>query len=114
MLNESLGKLHFWLFLIGFHMTFDVMHIPASLVSAPDLHLRARPRMEYFELDSSPLDIYQGIATSVFAANLIFSYFQGTRAANDPGSLDARVVGEFAPPGVTLRIHSDVASRRPL
>ena len=28
MYNETLGKLHFWLFLIGFHLTFDFMHIP--------------------------------------------------------------------------------------
>src|SRR4030081_693120 len=31
MLNESLGKLHFWLFFIGFHLTFDTMHIPGIL-----------------------------------------------------------------------------------
>ncbi len=28
MLSEKLGKWHFWLFLIGFHLTFDLMHIP--------------------------------------------------------------------------------------
>src|SRR5215472_6973911 len=31
MLSESLGKIHFWLFVIGFHMTFDPMHIPGIL-----------------------------------------------------------------------------------
>ena len=31
MLNETLGKWHFWLFLIGFHLTFDFMHIPGIL-----------------------------------------------------------------------------------
>ena len=31
MLNETLGKWHFWLFLIGFHLTFDFMHIPGML-----------------------------------------------------------------------------------
>src|SRR5260370_29289043 len=31
MLHEGLGKLHFWLFLIGFHLTFDLMHIPGLL-----------------------------------------------------------------------------------
>ena len=31
MLNETLGKWHFWLFLIGFHVTFDFMHIPGIL-----------------------------------------------------------------------------------
>jgi cytochrome c oxidase subunit I len=29
--NETLGKLHFWLFVIGFHLTFDFMHIPGLL-----------------------------------------------------------------------------------
>src|SRR5271167_1433102 len=31
MLNETLGKLHFWLFVIGFHLCFDLMHIPGLL-----------------------------------------------------------------------------------
>ncbi len=31
MTNETLGKWHFWLFLIGFHLTFDFMHIPGVL-----------------------------------------------------------------------------------
>ena len=31
MLDETLGKWHFWLFLIGFHLTFDFMHIPGLL-----------------------------------------------------------------------------------
>ena len=28
MLDERLGKWHFWLMVIGFHLTFDVMHFP--------------------------------------------------------------------------------------
>src|SRR6266403_206858 len=31
MLDETVGKWHFWLFLIGFHLTFDTMHIPGIL-----------------------------------------------------------------------------------
>src|SRR6202041_1037518 len=31
MYNETLGKWHFWLFIIGFHLTFDFMHIPGIL-----------------------------------------------------------------------------------
>ncbi len=31
MLDEKLGKLHFWLFVVGFHLTFDTMHIPGLL-----------------------------------------------------------------------------------
>ena len=31
MISETLGKWHFWLFVIGFHLTFDFMHIPGIL-----------------------------------------------------------------------------------
>jgi cytochrome c oxidase subunit I len=31
MYSEALAKLHFWLFFIGFHLTFDFMHIPGLL-----------------------------------------------------------------------------------
>ena len=31
MYNETLGKLHFLLFVLGFHLTFDSMHIPGLL-----------------------------------------------------------------------------------
>jgi cytochrome c oxidase subunit 1 len=31
MMSELLGKWHFWLFTIGFHLTFDFMHIPGLL-----------------------------------------------------------------------------------
>ncbi|MFY9688382.1 MAG: cbb3-type cytochrome c oxidase subunit I, partial [Candidatus Acidiferrales bacterium] len=31
MYSETLAKWHFWLFLIGFHLTFDFMHIPGLL-----------------------------------------------------------------------------------
>ena len=31
MLSEKLGQWHFWLFLIGFHVCFDFMHIPGLL-----------------------------------------------------------------------------------
>src|SRR5271163_1881470 len=31
MMSETLGKWHFWLFTIGFHLTFDFMHLPGIL-----------------------------------------------------------------------------------
>src|SRR5579862_5197927 len=31
MYNETLARLHFWLFFIGFHLTFDFMHVPGVL-----------------------------------------------------------------------------------
>ena len=52
MLDERLGKWHFWLFLIGFHLTFDFMHISGNSGDAEtDLHLRARTRLGNLEPD---------------------------------------------------------------
>src|SRR5258705_614252 len=31
MYSEALGRVHFWLFVIGFHLTFDFMHLPGLL-----------------------------------------------------------------------------------
>ncbi len=46
MMSEKLGKWHFWLFVIGFHLTFDFMHIPGLAGhAAPHLYLRGRPRL---------------------------------------------------------------------
>jgi cytochrome c oxidase subunit I len=36
MYSETLGKLHFWLFIVGFHLTFDFMHIPGILGMPPE------------------------------------------------------------------------------
>ena len=52
MYNETLAKWHFWLFLIGFHLTFRFHAHPGHFGNAaPDLHLRARTRMGNLELD---------------------------------------------------------------
>ena len=43
MLDDRLGKLNFWLMLIGFNLTFFPMHILGLDGSAaPHLHLRRR------------------------------------------------------------------------
>src|ERR1700729_2901003 len=44
MCNETLGKLHFWLFLIGFHLTFDFMHVPGLLGRSPRISPYCRRR----------------------------------------------------------------------
>jgi len=31
MYSERLARIHFWLFVVGFHLTFDFMHIPGCL-----------------------------------------------------------------------------------
>jgi len=83
--NEKLGKLHFWLFVIGFHLTFDFMHIPGLL---------GMPRRIYTYEPGRGWDIwnfivtigvfFQIIATLIFVGNLLYSLFKGKLAGNDP------------------------------
>jgi cytochrome c oxidase subunit 1 len=85
MYHEALGKWHFWLFVIGFHLTFDFMHVPGIL---------GMPRRIYTYEPGRGWDIWNLIVTIgvafqaagilVFAANLVWSYFRGNRAGNDP------------------------------
>jgi cytochrome c oxidase subunit 1 len=54
MLSESLGKWSFWLFLIGFHMTFLIQHSAG---------LSGMPRRVYEYSDENNLALYNGIST---------------------------------------------------
>jgi cytochrome c oxidase subunit 1 len=116
MYDETLAKVHFWLFVIGFHLTFDVMHIPGIL---------GMPRQIYtYEADRGwgTLNLIitigafvQAIGISVFVYNLVVSYFKGEVAGADPW--DAWTL-EWAtpspPPAYNFATEPVVASRRPL
>src|SRR5258707_1180317 len=85
MLSERLGKWHFWLFLIGFHLTFDVMHISGILGMPRRIYTYEPGRgWDSWNLIVTAGAFIQGIATLLFVANLVLSYFNGSRAGNDP------------------------------
>ncbi len=85
LLNETLGKLHFWLFAIGFHLTFDSMHIPGLLGMPRRIYTYEPGRgWEIWNLIETIGVFVQGIATLIFVANLVLSYFNGPKAGNDP------------------------------
>lgn len=116
MLNEKVGKLHFWLFLIGFHLTFDFMHIPGIL---------GMPRWIYTYQASRGWGDWnfivtigafiQGLGTLVFFWNVLHSLFHGAEAGPDPW--DAWTL-EWAttspPPEYNFAVDPVVSSRRPL
>jgi cytochrome c oxidase subunit 1 len=116
MYSEALAKLHFWLFFIGFHLTFDLMHIPGLL---------GMPRRIYTYEPGRGWDIwnliitigvaFQAAGVLVFAANLIWSYFRGKIAGNDPW--DAWTLEwstSSPPPAYNYAVIPTVRSRRPL
>src|ERR1700689_4606200 len=116
MYNEALAKWHFWLFLIGFHLTFDFMHIPGML---------GMPRRIYTYEPARGWDIWNLIITIgvffqiagvlVFVVNLLWSLLKGEPAGNDPWDAWTLEWSTTSPPPdynyATIPV---VESRRPL
>ena len=116
MYNEALGKLFFWLFFIGFHLTFDFMHIPGLLGMPRRIYTYEPGRgWDIWNLIVTIGVVFQAAAILVFAANLIWSYFRGKAAGNDPW--DAWTL-EWStgspPPAYNYAVIPTVRSRRPL
>ena len=116
MLSDTLGKWHFWLFLIGFHLTFDTMHF-VGFLGMPRSIYTYEPDRGWNTLNFwiSVGGMIQGIAVLIFACNLVHSYFKGREAGNDPW--DAWTL-EWAvpspPPVYNFAADPVVRSRRPL
>src|SRR5262249_45143419 len=116
MYNDRLARLHFWLFVIGFHLTFDFMHVPGLL---------GMPRRIYTYEPGRGWDIwnvivgigvlFQGVGTLILVLNLIRSAKKGKKAGNDPWDAWTLAWATSSPPPeynfATLPV---VRSRRPL
>jgi cytochrome c oxidase subunit 1 len=116
MLNETLGKWHFWLFVIGFHVTFDTMHIPGLLGMPRQIYTYEPGRgWEVWNLIVSLGGIVQAVAVLLFVANLIRSYFKGAVAGPDPwDAWTLEWTTTSPPPHYNFAIDPVVNSRRPL
>jgi heme/copper-type cytochrome/quinol oxidase subunit 1 len=81
MLSEKLGKWHFWLFLIGFHLTFDFMHIPGLLGMPRRIYTYEADRgWAIWNMIVSSGAAFQAVASLLFVYNLVWSYFKGAVA----------------------------------
>jgi cytochrome c oxidase subunit 1 len=83
--SELLGRLHFWIFLIGFNVTFIPMHFAGFL---------GMPRRVYTYLPGHGLETWNLISTwgvaiqivgiLLFVVNIIWGLWKGEKAGDDP------------------------------
>jgi cytochrome c oxidase subunit 1 len=116
MYDEALGKWHFWLFVIGFHLTFDFMHVPGILGMPRRIYTYEPARgWDIWNLIVTIGVVFQAAGVLVFAANLVWSYLRGKLAGNDPW--DAWTLEwstSSPPPEYNYAKVPSVRSRRPL
>lgn len=84
-LNETLGKWTFWLFAIGFHMTFFVQHF-LGLLGMQRRIVSYLPNQNFDELNfiSTIGAILMGIGVLAFLANVVATSRKPVGAPNDP------------------------------
>jgi len=116
MLNETLGKWHFWLLVIGFHMTFDTLHFAGILGMPRRIYTYAAGRgWEGLNLVASIGVIFQAAATACLIWNIIRSLRNGAPAGNDPWDAWTLEWAATSPPAeYNFAVLPEVGSSRPL
>jgi cytochrome c oxidase subunit 1 len=116
MLSETLGKWHFWLLVLGFHLTFDPQHFAGMLGMPRRIYTYAAGRgWEGYNMVSSIGAATQGIAVLIFAVNVIISLRRGRVAGNDPWDAWSLEWATTSPPAeYNFETLPEVRSTRPL
>jgi cytochrome c oxidase subunit I+III len=85
MLDERLGRWHFWLFLVGFNVTFLLMHL-TGIEGMPRRVYTYLPGLgwEWLNVVSTVGAFIMGIGTLVFLWNVVKSWRGGPVAGPDP------------------------------
>jgi cytochrome c oxidase subunit 1 len=116
MLSERLGKWHFWLLVIGFHMTFDTLHFAGMLGMPRRIYTYPAGRgWENLNLIASIGVIFQAAAVACLVWNIIVSLRNGKLAGNDPWDAWTLEWSTSSPPAeYNFATLPEVRSSRPL
>ncbi|MBO9130299.1 cytochrome c oxidase subunit I [Bacillus sp. 165] len=84
-LNEKLGKITFWLFFIGFHLTFFIQHF-LGLMGMPRRYFTYLPGqgLETGNLISSIGAALMGVATIILLINIVQTAVSSKKSGRDP------------------------------
>ncbi|MCA1027646.1 cytochrome c oxidase subunit I [Cytobacillus kochii] len=85
MLNEALGKVTFWLFLIGFHLTFFIQHF-LGLMGMPRriFTFNEGQGFETANLVSTVGAFFMAVATIVLLINVVMTIAKNKKVGGDP------------------------------
>ena len=116
LLNRKLGLWHFWLFTIGFHLTFDTMHFSGFLGMPRRIFTYDPGRgWEMLNLIGSVGAIFQAVGVLCLVINILRSLRHGQMAGNDPWDAWTLEWATTSPPPVyNFESAPVVRSRRPL
>ncbi|WP_017379318.1 cytochrome c oxidase subunit I [Paenisporosarcina sp. TG-14] len=85
MLDETLGKVTFWLFLIGFHLTFFIQHFLGLLGMPRRVFTYGTDQgWDLFNLISSIGAIFMAVAVIVLVVNIIMTISRNKLVGRDP------------------------------
>ncbi|MBD7936857.1 MULTISPECIES: cytochrome c oxidase subunit I [Cytobacillus] len=85
MLNEALGKITFWLFLIGFHLTFFIQHF-LGLMGMPRriFTFNSGQGFDMANMVSTVGAFFMAVATIVLLINIVMTIAKNEKVGGDP------------------------------
>lgn len=100
-MNEALGKWHFWLFVLGFNITFIPLHF-AGFLGMPRRVYTYQPGhgLEIWNLIASWGVSLQVVAILLFVVNVVWALMKGEKAGDDPWD---GTLGPWSGPPARLR-----------